>query len=85
MDLASPPAPSAFFASRKGVCVYVTVGGQNVRVCFASAGARGRVESEAADRAATTALALATQVFQAHLDTLAPLFDTIEGPSQVDH
>jgi len=85
MDLASPPSPGAFFASRRGVCVYVTVGAQNVRVCFASADAEGRVESETADRTAATAVALATGVFLAHLDTRAPLFETIEGSSQVDN
>lgn len=81
----SPPLPSAFFASRKGVCVYVTVHGLNVRVCFASADAKGHAESEAPPRAAATPVDLATRVFREHRGTLAPLFEAIESPSQVEN
>ena len=84
MDLASPPAPSAFFASRKGVCVYVSVEGQNVRVCFASTEAEGRVESDASARTAAAAVAIATEVFRAHRNSLGALFEAIESQSRVE-
>lgn len=74
---------SAFFASRKGVCVYVTVQRLDVRVCFSAPGAPGVAESDAPPSAVAQAVERATEAFRAHRDALLPLFETIANSSQV--
>jgi len=83
MNGPSTPPASAFFASRKGVCVYVTVERIDVRVCFASPDAYGVAESEAPEAVTSRAVELATSAFRAHREALVPLFETIADASQV--
>lgn len=77
------PGREAFFASRSGVCVYVSVGGYSVRVCFSAPDAEGRVEGEVPPRSAEDALTKATEAFAACGDGLAPLFEQIAEASSV--
>jgi len=68
------PNADEFFASRSGVCVYVTVRGTAFRVQFASASAHGVVtEGEGAQ----VALELARAAVRKHQATLVPLFEKV--------
>jgi hypothetical protein len=75
-------SPGAFFTSRAGVCVYVTVRGQPLRVCFASLVANGRAEVADSPHA-REAIAIATRAFHTYHALLVPLFDAIANSSQV--
>ncbi|HKY38454.1 MAG TPA: hypothetical protein VJN18_21070 [Polyangiaceae bacterium] len=68
--------PEDFFASRSGVCVYVTLRGQTFRVQFASADAHG-VVTEGTSPEAAAALDLAKAALQKHQAALAPLFEKV--------
>jgi len=70
------PNADDFFASRSGVCVYVTVRGTSFRVQFASASAHG-VVTEGAPEWAELALEVARAAVQKHRATLAPLFEKV--------
>ena len=70
------PQPEDFFASRSGVCVYVTLRGQTFRVEFGSADAPGEV-TEGTSQDAAAALELAQVALQKHQVALAPLFDKV--------
>jgi hypothetical protein len=68
--------PEEFFASRSGVCVYVTLRGQTFRVQFVSADAHG-VVTEGTSQDAAAALDLAKAALQKHQAALAPLFEKV--------
>jgi hypothetical protein len=72
-----------FFASRVGVCVYVSVDRHPLRICFDSLDAEGRLEGPAPPRpgAASIAIAVATEGFIACRNHLAPLFEQIAEAS----
>lgn len=74
---------SAFFASRNGVCVYVTLERVSVRVCFESSEADGYVEGdrEPSPQLEERAIALAKAAFLAHRELLRPLFDVVASAS----
>jgi hypothetical protein len=83
-DPTQVPGREAFFASRSGVCVYVTVGRHAVRVCFESLDAEGRLEGSDPDGVGERALAAANEAFKAYRATLAPLFEQIAEASQTE-
>jgi hypothetical protein len=62
-----------FFASRLGVCVYVTIQQQAFRVRFASLEAHG-VVAEGEGQRAEEALAIARAALEQQAANLAPLF-----------
>jgi hypothetical protein len=64
-----------FFASRSGVCVYVTVQSRVFRIHFTSFNERGVVETQGAG--AEDARAIAQAAFQQHAAALAPLFEKV--------
>jgi hypothetical protein len=66
--------PEAFFVSRAGVCVYVTIGRENIRVQFESIDDEGRV-ADASQEGAPRAIQLARQALHAHRAALGPLFE----------
>jgi hypothetical protein len=70
------PLARAFFASRSGVCVYVTVRGRAYRVQFAAPDAMGVVAGELAHDT-DEALRLARSALQRHHATLATLFQKV--------
>jgi hypothetical protein len=76
------PKREAFFASRSGVCVYVSVEGRALRVCFESLDGEGKLEGAEPSRRAAKALAAATQAFIACRESLAPLFEQIAEASR---
>lgn len=82
MTRAEVPKAHAFFASRSGVCVYVTVDGRPVRVCFRSVDGVGQVEGEEPPSVSAAALAAATSAFQGCRPQLAPLFEQIAEASR---
>jgi hypothetical protein len=81
MSRVEPPRPDAFFASRSGVCVYVSVEGRAIRVCFESLDGEGRMEGEEPPNIAAAAVAAATEAFQGCKSTLTPLFEHIAEAS----
>jgi hypothetical protein len=62
----------SFFASRSGVCVYVTVGKRTFRIQFVDAQADGVVDSN--EEGAEEARRIARQGMERHVHGLAPLF-----------
>lgn len=74
-----PPADlkaGNFFASRSGVCVYVTVRKVAVRVQFATPDANG-VVVEGPREVAEEAIRIARAALSLHASGLAPLFDKV--------
>jgi hypothetical protein len=69
------PKVDEFFASRSGVCVYVNIGGQAVRVQFASVDAHGVAESSSAN--AEAAIVAAKTALQKYRVELTPLFERV--------
>lgn len=70
------PVARAFFASRSGVCVYVTVRGHAYRVQFASPESTGVVAGARAPEA-DEALRLARSALHKHHASLASLFESV--------
>lgn len=68
--------PEQFFASRSGVCVYVTIQRRAFRIRFASMDAHG-VVAEGQGDGADDALHLARTALHQHSATLAPLFEKV--------
>lgn len=66
----------SFFASRSGVCVYVTVGKRAFRVQFADASSQG-VVVEGGQEGAEEARRIARRGLQQHAAALAPLFEKV--------
>jgi hypothetical protein len=62
----------SFFASRSGVCVYVTVGKRSYRVQFVDAASEGVVVD--GGQGAETARRIALHAMRQHATGLAPLF-----------
>ena len=81
MPDAIEPAAEEFFASPGGVCVYVYVGGQAIRVQFDSpdgqAVAQRAPDAGAEQAGAEQALAAATTARDKHKVLLAPLFELV--------
>jgi hypothetical protein len=73
--LVTEPKADEFFASRSGVCVYVNIDGQAVRVQFASVDAHGIAESSSPN--AEAAIVAAKTALQKHRAELAPLFERV--------
>jgi len=75
-----PPAGNAkverFFATRLGVCVYVTIQGRSFRVRFASIDADG-VVIEGMGEGAEDARVIARAALQRRATSLAPLFEKV--------
>lgn len=69
------PRADEFFASRSGVCVYVNIDGQAVRVQFASVDAHGVAEGASPD--AEEAIRAAKSALQKHRAALVPLFERV--------
>lgn len=69
------PKADEFFASRSGVCVYVNIDGQAVRVQFASVDAQGVAEGSSPH--AELAIAEAKSALQKHRIELSPLFERV--------
>ena len=65
-----------FFASRAGVCVYVTVRNRPLRVQFAAPDGRG-VVVEGPDEDAEEALRIARSALSLRAAEIAPLFDKV--------
>lgn len=76
------PKREAFFASRLGVCVYVSVEGHTLRVCFESLDGHGKVEGTEPTTRGARALVAATEGFLACRESLGPLFDQIAEASR---
>ena len=74
METGGDLKPEAFFVSRAGVCVYVTIGKANIRVQFDSIDHDGKV-ADPSQEGAPRAIQIARQALQAHRDALTPLFD----------
>lgn len=66
-------AADSFFASRAGVCVYVTIGKHRFRVQFADARAHG-VVTEGEREGADEAVRVARTALREHEAALVPLF-----------
>jgi hypothetical protein len=79
------PSSGSFFAARSGVCVYVTVEGRAVRVCFPSLDADCHVETEQPANLSSIALAAAREAFQSQRTALLPLFDQVAEASLTEH
>ena len=86
MPDAIEPAAEEFFASPGGVCVYVYVGGQAIRVQFDSPDGQavaqrapdaGAEQAGAEQAGAEQALAAATTARDKHKVLLAPLFELV--------
>ena len=73
--LVTEPKADEFFASRSGVCVYVNIDGQAVRVQFASVDAHGVAESSSPN--AEAAVVAAKTALQKYRAELAPLFERV--------
>jgi hypothetical protein len=69
-----------FFASRSGVCVYVTIRKQTFRVQFVDAAAQGVVVEGSAD-GADEALLVARSALKQHAEALEPLFAKVARAS----
>lgn len=65
-----------FFASRSGVCVYVTVSQHRFRVHFVDEEARGVVDDEARE-GASEALRLAREALRRNRSELGALFEKV--------
>ncbi|HVY32025.1 MAG TPA: hypothetical protein VHB79_36065 [Polyangiaceae bacterium] len=63
----------SFFASRSGVCVYVTIGKRTFRIQFVDPSAHG-VVVEGGREGAEEACSVARQALRKHAEGLAPLF-----------
>jgi hypothetical protein len=70
------PGVDDFFASRSGVCVYVTSRGHKFRIQFVAADAMG-VVVEGPAQGADEALECARVVMQTHRTELAKLFERV--------
>ena len=69
------PRADEFFASRSGVCVYVNIDGQAVRVQFANVDAQG--VADGASPNAEEAIRIAKLALQKYRTELGPLFDRV--------
>lgn len=76
MQGSSELKPENFFASRTGVCVYVTVAKETFRVQFADAKAHG-VVVEGSREGAEAARHIAHMAMREHAAGLAPLFEKV--------
>lgn len=76
MQVADDLKAKDFFASRGGVCVYVTVRKRAVRVQFATPDAHG-VVTDASREDAEEAIHIARAALRQHAQSLAPLFDRV--------
>jgi hypothetical protein len=74
-SLVIEPRADEFFASRSGVCVYVNLDGQAVRVQFADLDAHGVAEGDSPD--AEEAVRIAKSALQKHRAELGPLFERV--------
>ena len=72
------PHSSEFFASEAGVCCYVTVRREAIRICFDAPDAPGRV-SDTSAYGASEALIVATRAFNAHQALLSALFEQVSA------
>jgi hypothetical protein len=72
------PAVGDFFASRRGVCVYVTVAGRAIRVEFASEDAGGTTPG-CTEQVGSEARAIAAAVLKRERAALQPLFDKVRS------
>lgn len=70
--------PEAFFVSRAGVCVYVTIGRENIRVQFETIDGEGKV-TDPSQVGALRAIQLARQALHLHREALAPLFEKTQA------
>jgi hypothetical protein len=76
MDLVEPKADD-FFATARGVCVYINVGRRSaVRVQFVSPDAPAAIDGDD-QTGEQEAVAVATRAFEAHKHRLVPLFERI--------
>jgi hypothetical protein len=73
--LVTEPKADEFFASRSGVCVYVNIGGQAVRVQFATVDAQGVAEGSSPN--AEAAIVEAKSALQKYRAELTPLFERV--------
>jgi hypothetical protein len=73
------PTAADFFASREGVCVYVTLENRSIRVCFRSPQEPGTVAEDAPLHLSAKAIEKATAAFVAYRVLLMPLFETISN------
>lgn len=76
MPIAGELKAKDFFATRHGVCVYVTVNQHTLRVQFATADARGVVTEGSAEEAAEAAR-IARTALQDLAPSIAPVFTQI--------
>jgi hypothetical protein len=83
--LSAVPSSGSFFAARSGVCVYITVEGRAIRVCFPSLDADCHVETEQPASLSATALAAAREAFHSQRTALLPLFEQVAEASLTEH
>lgn len=76
MSVAGEVTLESFFASRNGVCVYVTVGKRIFRVQFVDANAHGVVVEGGSD-GAEEACRIARLALREHAKDLTPLFEKV--------
>lgn len=76
--------PGNFFASRKGVCVYVQVAMRTFRVQFTSPNLAATVEGGLEIEGAEEARRIAGLALERHARALAPLFEKVESAARSD-